>query len=36
MVRAETADRADTPDGMSIPNELPRREERLARIAQAP
>jgi transposase len=35
MARAEAADQADTPDGMSIPGELARREERLARIAQA-
>ena len=35
MARAEAADRADAPDGMSIPDELARREERLARIAQA-
>ncbi len=35
MARAEAADRADVPDGMSIPDELARREERLARIADA-
>ena len=35
MARAEAPDQADTPDGMSIPGELARREERLARIAQA-
>ncbi len=35
MARAEAADQADTPDGMSIPDELAQREERLARIAQA-
>ena len=35
MARAEAADRANAPDGMSIPDELARREERLARIAQA-
>ena len=35
MARAEAADQADTPDGMSIPDELARREERLAKIAQA-
>ena len=35
MARAEAADQADAPDGMSISNELARREERLARIAQA-
>ena len=35
MARAEAADQADAPDGMSIPDELARREERLAKIAQA-
>lgn len=35
MARAEAADQADVPDGMSIPEELARREERLAKIAQA-
>ena len=35
MARAEAADRADVPDGMSIPDELARREQRLARIAAA-
>ena len=35
IARAEAADQADAPDGMSIPDELARREERLARIAQA-
>ncbi len=35
MARAEAADQADPPDGMSIPDELSRREERLAKIAQA-
>ena len=35
MARAEAADQADVPDGMSIPDELARREERLAKIAQA-
>jgi len=33
--RAEAADQADTPDGMSIPEELSRREKRLAEIARA-
>lgn len=33
--KAESADRADIPDGMSIPEELERREKRLAGIAQA-
>jgi transposase len=32
---AERADEADIPDGMSIPEELERREERLAAIAEA-
>jgi transposase len=35
MARAEAADSADVPDGMSVPEELARREERLARIAAA-
>jgi len=35
MGRAEAADQADIPDGMSIPDELARREERLSKIAQA-
>lgn len=35
MTRAEAADQADTPDGMSIPEELARRETRLAEIARA-
>ena len=33
--RAEAADRADIPDGMNIPEELERREKRLAGIAAA-
>jgi transposase len=32
---AEAADQADVPDGMSIPEELARREQRLAAIAKA-
>jgi len=32
---AERADEADVPDGMSIPEELERREQRLAAIAEA-
>ena len=32
---AEAADQADVPDGMSIPEELARREQRLAAIARA-
>src|SRR4051794_8601529 len=35
MAKAEAADQADVPDGMSIPEELARREQRLAEIAQA-
>jgi transposase len=35
LAKAETADRADIPDGMSLPEELERREKRLATIAAA-
>ena len=35
MAKAEAADEADVPDGMSIPDELARREERLRKIAEA-
>ena len=35
MARAEAADQADIPDGMSIPEELARREARLASIEGA-
>lgn len=35
MRLAEAADQAEIPDGMSVPEELQRREERLAAIAQA-
>ena len=35
MAKAEAADQADVPDGMSIPDELARREERLAKLAEA-
>jgi transposase len=35
MAKGEAADKADIPDGMSIPDELARREERLSKIAQA-
>jgi transposase len=35
MAKAEAADQADVPDGMSIPDELARREQRLAAIARA-
>jgi transposase len=35
MAKAEAADAADLPDGMSIPDELARREERVRQIAAA-
>jgi transposase len=35
MARAESADAAEVADGMSIPDELARREERLAKLAEA-
>jgi len=35
MAKAEAADQADIPDGMSIPEELARREARLATLADA-
>jgi len=35
MAKAEAADATDIPDGMSIPNELARRDERLRKINQA-
>ena len=35
LAKAEAADQADVPDGMSIPEELARREERLAKLAAA-
>src|SRR5271157_5461515 len=35
MAKAEAADAADIPDGMSIPDELARRETRLEKIAEA-
>ena len=35
MAKAEAADQADIPDGMSIPEELARREARLATFADA-
>src|SRR6476620_10142574 len=35
LARAEAADHADVADGMSIPDELTRREKRLAKLAQA-
>ena len=35
LAKAEAADQSDVPDGMSIPDELARREERLGKIAEA-
>jgi transposase len=35
LAKAETADQADVPDGMSIPEELSRRTDRLAKLAAA-
>lgn len=35
LAQAEVADQADVPDGMSLPEELARREKRLAVIAEA-
>jgi hypothetical protein len=35
MVRAAAADAAEVADGMSVPDELARREERLAKLAEA-
>src|SRR6476660_9042416 len=35
MAKAEASDRADLPDDLSIPDELARREERLAKLAEA-
>src|ERR1700704_6238144 len=35
LARAETADQTDIPDGMSIPEELARREDRLEKLAAA-
>jgi hypothetical protein len=35
LARAEAADQADVSDGMSIPEKLARREERLAKLAEA-
>jgi len=35
LARAEAADQADVPDGMSIPEELARREARLEKLAEA-
>ena len=35
MAMAEAADKADIPDGISIPDELARREERLQKLSMA-
>ena len=35
LAKAEAADQADEPDGMSIPDELVRRQDRLAKLAEA-
>ena len=35
LAKAESADQADVPDGMSIPEELEQRETRLAKLAEA-
>src|SRR3984893_16767764 len=35
LAKAEAADKADVPDGISIPEELERREERLKKLAEA-
>jgi transposase len=35
LAKAEAADQADVPDGMSIPDELARREARLSKLAEA-
>jgi transposase len=35
LAKAEAADRADLPDGLSIPDELARRAERLTKLAEA-
>ena len=35
MAKAEAADQADLPDGLSVPEELARREERLRKLAEA-
>src|SRR6201998_2924329 len=35
LAKAEAADAADLPDGLSIPDELARREDRLAKLAAA-
>ena len=35
MAKAEAADQADSPDGMSVPDELARREDRRRSLAEA-
>lgn len=35
MAKAESADQKDVPDGMSVPEELARREDRLQKLAEA-
>jgi hypothetical protein len=35
LAKAEAADQADVPDGLSVPEELARREARLAKLAEA-
>src|SRR5246500_5489004 len=35
LAKAEAADQTDTPDGMSVPEELARREDRLEKLAAA-
>jgi len=35
LAKAEAADQADVPDGMSIPDELARRKDRLVKLAEA-
>lgn len=35
MAKAEAADQADVPDGMSVPQELARREDRLQKLVEA-
>jgi hypothetical protein len=35
LAKAEATDQADPPDGMSVPEELARREARLAKLAEA-
>ena len=35
LAKAEAADQADAPDGMSLPEELARRKARLAKLADA-